>query len=126
MNAPVPAPGKPEHNFPALLLRRTWRLAACSKGLPLFFVHLLEDLVLHREIGDDPFESGVFLFQGPQPAGLAHIHPTILALPGVIGGFADVVLGAHRFDGATTIAFPKDCDDLLFTESTSFHLFCFC
>lgn len=93
-----------------------------ADGLTTFFVYLLENLVLDGEFGHQAFKPAIFLFQRSQPPGLGHVHPAVFALPGVVGRFADVVLRTDGFDGAGALGFFQDPDDLLFTESTSFHL----
>src|SRR5690606_29956174 len=49
------------------------------------------------------------------------LHPAIPALPAVIRLFTDVVPGAHVFDFSAALRLTQDADDLLFTESASFH-----
>ena len=81
-------------------------------------------MVLHAEVGNDALEPRVLILQRPQTPRLAHIHPSILALPRLVGAFADVVGRTHRARVASSLDLSQDPDYLLFAESTPFHLFC--
>ena len=91
---------------------------------PFFCVDLFQDLDLHRLVGYYTLEPRVFIFQRPQPASLIDLHSPLLTLPPVVGLVADVMFGA-RLPDRRRLRFLQYPDDLLFTESTSLHWFCF-
>src|SRR5690606_2771982 len=94
---------------------------ASKTGSPLFCVHLLKDLVLHRKIRHQSLESANLLLIRTQLACLAHFQPTILALPPIVSRLANVVLRTKRFHRPACLAFPQYPYDLFLAESAFFH-----
>ena len=82
--------------------------AFLQTGTPLLWVYFSKDImVLHAEVGDDALVPRVVMLKRPQTPSLAHIYPSVLALPGVVGTFADVVRRTHRLRVPSVLSLPQ-------------------
>jgi hypothetical protein len=66
-------------------------------------------------------QPGVLLLQRLQPAGVRHLHATVLRLPLIEGRFADPGLAAHIGGLRPRLLLPQYRDDLLLGGPRSFH-----
>ncbi len=65
-------------------------------ALELFSNHLLEHVLVKREIGDQLLELTVFLFQLAEAMQLRYAHASEALLPAVEGLFTDTQIGVKR------------------------------
>ena len=68
------------------------------------------------------FQPAIFIFQSFQSLCLVHFQATLLASPGLDGGFTDAVLACQIRHFAACFVLFQDADDLLFAESAFLHL----
>src|SRR3954466_6782470 len=60
-------------------------------GLPLFCDDRLERLDVERLLGDDLFQTAVFVLALLQPLPLPELHPAVLGLPALVRLLGDAV-----------------------------------
>src|SRR5215207_3460801 len=77
--------------------------------------------MLQRQFCVHVLEPSVFFFQLPQAANVGGFHATILCLPLVIGGVADLVFATNVSDGLARLDGFQDGDDLRLAEFALSH-----
>jgi hypothetical protein len=70
-----------------------------AAGVTFFSQEVLQSGIVEHRIGQQPFQTGVLVYQTLQPLGLADIHAAILGLPFIDGRIADAVLAAQIGNG---------------------------
>src|SRR5215203_4375033 len=77
--------------------------------------------MLQRQFCVHVLEPSVFFFQLTQAANVGGFHATILCLPLVVGGVADLVFATNVSDGLARLDGFQDGDDLRLAEFALSH-----
>lgn len=89
---------RPVRTLPEMSSKTTGRAPGSVRALDFFSQGLRQHVFIEREVGDEPFQSTVFLFHLPEPAQFAHAQMGGLLLPGVEGGVTHPELLAEVAD----------------------------
>lgn len=76
---------------------------------------------IEREIGDQPFQPAVLLFELPQAPQLADAQVGILPFPGRERDVTDAELSAEIADRGAAVGLAEGLDDLLLGELRPLH-----
>jgi len=87
---------------------------------------ILQDLLLERQIGDQPFQPGVLPLELLEPLSLLDLEAAILVAPAIVALLGDLGLFARLADGTALrhkhFNLPQLRDDLFGAMSFSGHL----
>ncbi len=108
---------RPAHHSSEMSHEITGSVPGGGRASDFFSKGLRQHMFVEREVGHQPFESGVLLFHLPQSAEFAHAQMPILLLPGIEGGLADTQLLAEITNRGATLSLSDGIHDLLFGES---------
>lgn len=98
-----------------------WASSRSRADLKVFFEHLLQHVLVERQVGHQLFELRVFLLQLPQPAQLGRAQPAKLLLPVIKGRLADAHLPADFGDRGSGLGLLEGEDHLGLGILGSFH-----
>ena len=107
--------------MPVTLLEPLHRLAFLRRPQSVFSDQLLQHIALHGEIDIHPLELGALRFEFLDTLQFGGAHPSILALPVVIGRLADAVLAAHIRHFHSGVGPLEDRHNLSLGESAFLH-----
>ena len=98
-----------------------WASSRRRAGLRLFSQGLRQHMLVEGEIGHQPFESDVLLFQLPKSTEFTHAEVGILLFPCVEGLLGDAELPTDIPNRGATLGLPNGIHDLLFGEFRPLH-----
>jgi len=91
-------------------------------GFRTFFEHVLQHLLVQRQIGDQPLELLVLVLEFFEPAQLGDAHSPVLLLPAVEGLLGDLKLTADLSYWGAGLSLSEGISDLFFGKSLALHL----
>ena len=107
---------RPAYTSPRTSGETTKSILGGGRALDFFSQGLRQHVLVEREVGHQPFEAGVFLFQLPQSAEFTHAEKGIRLFARVGGLFGSPELPTDLPDRSPALGLPHGIDDLLFRE----------